>query len=316
MDSLPYETLFNILIYLSYREIINICLTNKYCYTISQDDTFWTLKANFDFRVTRKQFGDSKLKGKGCYLKFLVTKGLIFIPGMERIIDINLCLKLASDQNNLKLVDYFLNQGATNIYLVFLRAAKYGHLDMMHYVVPKLPNIIPARILKEALYLASSRQHQQIIDYVINLGLNIGKKKRSYQFPTIHQLYEALILVAKTGNVELFDHIIFFINGYCNNGYDDILYDISLSKSLFNCSSHNHKDLVIHILNQTKGRENYFITALKGAAYGGYKGLIDQLLILCPSIKNEKQLNVILSSALKGNQIDIINYLFTLGANH
>jgi len=69
MNSLPYEIVFNIIFYLPYQDIIKVCLTNRYFYAIYWDDTFWALKANFDFGVKGEQFGQSKLKGKYRYLK-------------------------------------------------------------------------------------------------------------------------------------------------------------------------------------------------------------------------------------------------------
>jgi len=41
MENLAIETLFNIMLPLSYEDIINLCLTNKQYMIICNDENFW-----------------------------------------------------------------------------------------------------------------------------------------------------------------------------------------------------------------------------------------------------------------------------------
>jgi len=312
MELLPYETLFNILLSLSYQQIINFCQTNRQYYSICQDNNFWAIKAVREFKITVKQFYQSQLTGQDRYLQLLAEVGDICVPGSERIIDVNKCLGLVSANNNIKLIDYFITKGADDINYALLQAAKNGHLEVIRYLLSLLPEdtIIPRDVLKEALILATYGQHQLIIKYLITLGKFFHQLDVNYIFPFTEDLNEALITAAITGNIQIYDYLVSLGSDLCSIADN-------LNATLFATAQYNHPDLIIHIANLAR-KKRYTIDlslALYGAAYGGHQELIDKLLTLDNHLNNGRFLNNALYQAAIGGHQKIIDHLLSLGAD-
>lgn len=96
LSSLPQETLFNILVNLCYSDIIKYCATNKGAKSICDTDYFWQQKAYVDFRITAKEFSQSKLNARLRYIELLTNIGNVCVPGSEQFVSSDLCLRRAS----------------------------------------------------------------------------------------------------------------------------------------------------------------------------------------------------------------------------
>jgi len=300
MESLPYETLFNVLLPLPYQEIITFCQINRQYFNICQDLNFWATKAYLELKVPFEQFYQTSLAGPDRYLQLLAELNKICLPGSERSVDVNICLGLASSHNNLNLVKYFLEQGANNLEPAFLAASANGHLEMLKYLVSIMipETLVYPNVLSDALLIAASHQHQNIIDYLIYLG-NIFH----YNFPTIENLNNALINTADTGNIKLFDYLL-------------LLGANNLEGALYNAAEHNQKNLVTHIINLAQ-KTNYdldLVMALLGAASGGHKELLDYILRLDSTLNDIEILDGALVEAATNGHKEMIDYLLFLGA--
>ena len=302
MESLPYETLFNVLLPLPYQEIITFCQINRQYINICQDSNFWATKAHLELKIPFNEFYQTKLSGPDRYLQLLAEVGGRCVPGSERSVDVNICLGLASKHNNINLVKYFLEQGANNLRFAFVEAAANGHLEILKYLVSSMTNktVIDIEVLKKALNLAVLNQYQQIIDYLLYLSGILH-----YDFPSIDDLNYALIISATTGNIQIFNYLV-------SVGATD------LNNALDKAAEYNQKNLIIHIIDLSRSI-NYtldLIYALYGASTGGHKELFGYILALDPRLNNINFLNNALYKAADGGHKNMIDHIRSLGANN
>jgi len=91
MDTLPTEVIINILLNLSYKDIVNFCSTNKSYLDIFNDDRFWKSKCYYDKSIdTWKQQYESYVKCSCIYMakKDANIIGKIYYNKNEAIDDI------------------------------------------------------------------------------------------------------------------------------------------------------------------------------------------------------------------------------------
>jgi len=206
------------------------------------------------------------------YLELLVIEGQICIIGSEHIINVDTCLALSSGQNDVNLVNYFLRKGAKNINNAVIQAAKNGHLELLKYLVSlyQTNQTIPKKVLVEALKLATSNQHRQIIQYLVDVGKIFNQRNTKYVFPKLYILNNILIESIGTGNINLFDYIF-------SLGTNDLI------EALLEASFEGSKKIIDHILYldpsllQSKDSLN---GALYNAARGGHQKIINYLMSL------------------------------------
>ena len=62
--NIPLETLYDILLFLPYHDIINFCQAYKELNEICKDNRFWADKAYHDFNFPKKIFFDMEMNNK------------------------------------------------------------------------------------------------------------------------------------------------------------------------------------------------------------------------------------------------------------
>jgi len=264
LEDVPIEILYKFLLPLSYVQIINFCLTNRqYQELICQNWHFWATKANKDFGITSNQFYNMIYRNPQLnYLALITTKNRKCIRGSEKVIDINTCLMLATDEGNLDLTKYFLNKGISFLNVDILEdllynAAKSGNFDLVLYLIPYLKrySLLEKYLLDNALMYAGEGGNPIIIDYLLSIGAN-----------NIDQLIDGAI---KNGNLDLIKDLFTRFPIVDNNKY---------SRFLLSAINTQNQQLVSYLLTKIKDININLILPVRSAALIGDKSLVDDLL--------------------------------------
>jgi len=80
---LPNEALFNILMNLSYNDVINYCSVNTSAAIVCKDPVFWQEKASHDFDISSREFKNSNLEPQLRYIEFLTKIGKDVFPVLK-----------------------------------------------------------------------------------------------------------------------------------------------------------------------------------------------------------------------------------------
>jgi len=294
MEYLPTEIIFNILIHIPYESIINFCLVNQQYYTILNDNNFWATKAHLEFNVIHQDFFNTNLQPSYRYVQLLTSYGIRTLRGSEKFTDINICLSLSSYQNNLSMVEYFLNKGATNLVEAFNEAILGKSLKVFIYLLDLLilNNKLTDQVLSKALISASSIGSKKILNYLISKG-------KEFNFPSIQDFNLSLYHAVIHDHYKIIDYL---ISLGANNFYSS-LYEVSLKG---NVELINYFIAKSHELNISVDANQI----LKGASYGGHIELITQSIRMGATDLNDAFMRAIL-----GNQPITLDYLYSLDGN-
>jgi len=311
----PYEVLFRLLISLPYQSIINFCSTNREYREICNDPYFWITKANIDFEVSNNEFLNTQLNPQDRYLQLLAMYGQQCIKGSERVVPINTCFKLASESNDVSLITYFLQKGATNLEYGIYAAAAIGDINLFNLLVSSHINLLNDKILNKAVAIAAENNHLPLIKLLISQAV-LGRLTLNS-----NTIDNALLSAVKNGNLELVKYLLTFephtidvpLYHASRGGYKDIVNLLIDSGINFNpndilagAAKGGHIDLIN--LARELGANDYQ-EGLNMAAQGGHRNVVDYFIKL-----GANDLNSALEYAGNGGSIDLVDYLLSLGA--
>jgi len=329
LEQLPTEILYQLLVSLSYDQIINFCSTNRqYQERICHNENFWATKARKDFGVPTERFYQLSPQIPSLkYVKLLANIGHKCIYGSEKIIDLNTCLEYVSKEGNLSLNKYFVKKGATNLLVAFYNAVESGNFDLVSYLIqnPQLQSQLHKRELNSALLHAGYSNNRQLIEYLLSLGAN--------------NIYGLLLALIENGNLQLIKYLFSRFHNLDYIIYSDALYTAINNKNReiinFLLAEADENNIKLNLTNSVRlaAFNNDFIlvdqlfikqpiilnlvSALNGAAKGGHLNLVKHILDdlwITSSPPTINQLNTALLEAAKGGSIAVINYLLAKGA--
>lgn len=106
-----YDTYFQIALNLDLFDLIEFCRTSKELSNICEDKFFFTTKARLDLGVSRKEFEDVDWQENFTpMLRYIqlhtLYKGVTY--GSQNFLPLKHCMYNALDQNNERLIDYFM----------------------------------------------------------------------------------------------------------------------------------------------------------------------------------------------------------------
>lgn len=289
LQSLPYETLFNILLNLDYDSIANYCLTNRNALSICQSDYFWQQKAFIDFSVSPAEFTNTILTPILRYIELLTQRTNKCVAGSERSISSDICLYRASGFGNIPLINYFLSKGA-NSQEVLNGAAASGNFYLLHDVLEHVnsyyPNLNVSLInisdlsLDVALLNADNNGQLEMVKYLIEKGAN--------------NLNAALRFAAVRGNLEIIKYLI------SKNANE-------IQKAVRAAANHGHLETIKYLISLDVNNVN------DALLYAGKNGYLD---IIQYAISQGGDINKALQGAARGGQLEIVKYLLSQGANN
>jgi len=290
---LPTELIFDIISYLPFQSIVKLGLVHKLFNYIFYTEQFWSYKSKLQFNIPTQEFNQTTLTPSKRYLQLLADKELQCIKGSEKVVNINICLKLASYENNFSLVNYFLAKGATDFYTALLWNIPVGGRLIPHLITIMINNnLLTSKVLGGVLAVAAEYGAKSIIKYLLEVG-------EVFNFPTVDDVNEALSNGILANQITMVDYLI-------NIGAND------LSRFLYNAAIIGNKELIDYLINKS---QELMITLevqyiLNGIVYGGHKELINYAISL-----GSNDLNNALDQAVCGNQSEMIDYLYLLGAS-
>lgn len=107
-----YDIYFQIALNLNMLDLVEFCRSNKELSNICSDNFFFATKASLDFGIPREQFDDFGLEENLTpmlrYIQlYTLYRGSTY--GSQKFIPLEMCLYNALDQNNERLIDYFMS---------------------------------------------------------------------------------------------------------------------------------------------------------------------------------------------------------------
>ena len=178
IDLLPCEIIYSILLPLPYSSIRNFCLANQ----LLTDTHFWATKCHYTISKViiinndllkipfpYQEFYQTQLSPSQHYLQLLTVEAKECQRGSEQFVDVNQCVILAAYRNNLSLVKYFINKGASLLKLVAYYAALNNNRSMIDYVLTSLTqqSRLAVDIFKELLRGSAIIGDKDLINYLI-----------------------------------------------------------------------------------------------------------------------------------------------------
>lgn len=166
INILPAETLFNILLNLSYRDLQNICGSSIQYRQICDTPTFWRQKILKDFDILY----DPNIHGSNerDYYEYLLSDSEIF-PGCEIYKGTDTCMKQAITLNNIPLINYFINRNA-NLPRALKQSLEDGNITLVNYFISKgaNPNSILTRYAdnRKSLVRADPELFTPVVSYI------------------------------------------------------------------------------------------------------------------------------------------------------
>lgn len=189
LESLPYEILFSILLDRPVAEISRVCRASSRLAEICRDWNFWADKAKRDFELPRNLFDDTEIEDPRhryreieSYQKQERLDDLLVASSIRREFDwlryfinhgatqdaLNEALDFAAGVgDDLDIVKYLIENGATYVNLALVSAASHGNLNIAKYLV-SLGQIRP-NILDDAISTARATNKLAVAEYLESL---------------------------------------------------------------------------------------------------------------------------------------------------
>jgi len=254
MDILPLDIIYELMLLLPYKLIINLGFTNKYYYSIIQDYKLWATKAHLELAISYHVFYQSKLKPIDIYLSFKFMHRHI-----ERFFPINQCLHYACFQGDLSLVNYFIKKGATDLTGALCWAIPHRRLI-------NLLLFIGAEITTETLVSAVHRGNEDLFDFLLLKSPNHHDFKYIFRTAIIHNRVDMLKPLITNQLLILSDDLlteslkesiescsytafIYLIDKGAKVDTLDLLYSLKLSLNLYSCYKHHQFINSLHELS-------------------------------------------------------------------
>ena len=114
IQSLPNETLYNILLTLSYKDVLNFCITSSTAKSICESDLFWQEKARRDFGIVNLNSVNAPrdvYDSRGLY-RYALNRGVYNASNMNDPVEVNRLLLLGA--NDSKQLNFALTAASCN----------------------------------------------------------------------------------------------------------------------------------------------------------------------------------------------------------
>lgn len=342
-ENLHDDVVKSILIYVSPRDILNICRSRTYISRLCQDDNFWRWVGEINYPQVEP--------GSHQTWKQLVT---FLITGENNQPDTG--LRTAIMTNNASLVKYFLPK---IIRLNFLGSSSYlnisdyllpdirlaihqGHIHLVMTIFETLKTRMTNTDLKFSFYLeilnmaliaGSAELFFYVIDFFANytnwhlrdIELNnfIPYAVRMKNYDVIDYLFShgannwniGLMSAAAIGNRELVDY--FLTRGELLDinrdiGYEDRKRHIDLNQAMIAALQEGHIELSDYFVSL--GANNW-LSALLTSITLGNKNLVEKYInLVCTDPTNHKQcVTIVIDSVVKTGNTDMINLVLSHG---
>jgi len=229
-------------------------------------------KAFLDFGIQRYEFNQTKLNPQQRYLQYLASHGNRCVKGSENIVDLNRCIYLASIQNDINLLKYFIGQRRIKYFETLnnslFEAVKNNNKELTMTLLFEGKRL--ARVadkLSKAINISASEGYLELTEYLFNLEkwqqdsinefLSAAAESGNQQLVDFfikrgaNDLNSALVHAASNGKIEMINYLIAKGSVLCATATD-------LRDAFDNANLNEQLDVVIYIIsNRNKIKTQY-----------------------------------------------------------
>jgi hypothetical protein len=318
---IPENILEEVLLYNNYDSTMNFCQANIEVGKICDDPIFWQRKAQRDFGITSNKFRDTNLSADQRYLQLLTKMGGVAI-GSEKYINWQEFAFRAAKEKNRHLILYTLKNGKLTPDNALWTVAVGGWKDLVDIYLSLKPNYLEAaggaayggnielfdyiRSLvspfvewqwNNSAQNALSGGHQYMIDHIYNLA---GCEDYPWNWTAL------LASAARSGNIDLFNHVFSLFPGY--------VLDWSIIAEY--AASSGNKDLFDYVLSlgyqDDPEYEWDWLHIASAAVSKGHGDLFDYII----SKDDDWDWNYLAMIAVRNNNGDLLHHIILLAPNY
>ncbi len=276
-EFMPSDVIESIAINLGPKEIINLCTTNKKFNNILCKNNYFQKK--YGLKYLTKDISRLPINKLGKYnviQEFSSLEKDITLIG-EKGYDIYL-------KNNINTFNTLSSLSSLN--LIFLAAAKKGHLDIIEYLIPKYLQSYDYRGFK----LAAKNGHLNVIKYLLTDDITVSIKNN------------LLVEAASNGHIDIVKYLI--SKGAQTHYLND--------KAMYSALKNQHSDVVKYLISIESDPDRLIYLALTRAALYGNLELIKYLVSISQYNINFK---LALTYAAQEGHLEVVKYLISKGAD-